>query len=126
MTPGVGTGRDERGSGTLLVVGGMSLVMVIAGVALVLTAYIAAQHAAADAADLSALSGAAAHGRGEDPCAAAREVARANGVTLSTCRVSGDSFDFVVRVGVIKHVRSPPRLPDTVSASAEAGRLSGG
>ena len=126
MTRRVTADRGQRGSGTLLMAGGMLLVMVVAAVALVLTAYIAAQHAAADAADLSALSGAAAHLRGDDPCVAARAVARANGATLSSCTLSGDSFDFVVRVGVTRHMRSPPRLPDTVSATAEAGRLSGG
>ena len=118
--------RSEHGSGTLLVAGAMLLLMVVAGVAMVLVGYIEAQHAAGGAADLSALSGAAAYARGDDACGTAREVARANGVALTACTVSGDSFDFVVRVGVTKHLRAPPGLPGTVTAVAEAGRLTGG
>jgi len=117
---------DERGSGTVLVAGCLLLVSVIAGIALLLSAYVAAQHAAADAADLTALAGAAGHVRGSDACATARTVARANGVTLVSCSLAGDSFDFVVRVTVVKQVRSPAGLPGAVTAGAEAGRLSGG
>jgi secretion/DNA translocation related TadE-like protein len=102
------------------------LVMVLAGVGVLLAGYVAAQHAAADAADLAALSGAAAHTRGRDACAAAGGVARANQVSLAGCRVSGDSFDFVVEVTVVRHLRAPPGLPGTVTAKAEAGRLAAG
>lgn len=116
----------ERGSGTLLVAAVMLVVMVVAGVAVVLTGYVAAQHGAAGAADLAALSGSAAYVRGEDACLAARASARGNGTTLQACAVSGDSFDFVVRVSVVRHLRAPPGLPATVTAKAEAGRLSGG
>ncbi len=118
--------RGQHGSGTLLIAAAVLVMMVFAGVGLVLAGYLAAQHAAAGAADLSALSGAAAYVRGEDACAAAGRVARANGVVLKVCAVSGDSFDFVVRTTVTRHLRSPPGLPGTVTASAEAGRLAGG
>jgi secretion/DNA translocation related TadE-like protein len=119
-------GRSQRGSGTLLVAGALLVVVVIAGIALVLVGYIAAQHGAAGAADLAALSGAAAYVRGDDACAAVRTVARANGANLKSCAVAGDSFDFVVTITVTKQLRAPPGLPATVTASAEAGRLSGG
>lgn len=116
----------ERGSGTLLIAAVVLLVMVLAGVGVLLAGYVAAQHAAADAADLSALSAAAAYVRGRDACAAARGVARANQVGLTACRVSGDSLDFVVEVTVVRQLRAPPGLPASVAARAEAGRLAGG
>lgn len=118
--------RGQRGSGTLLIAAVVLMVAALAGVGLVLAGYVAAQHAAAGAADLSALSGAAAQVGGTDACAAAGRVARANGVVLKACTVSGDSFDFVVRTTVTRQLRAPPGLPATVTASAEAGRLSGG
>jgi secretion/DNA translocation related TadE-like protein len=116
----------ERGSGTLLIAAVTLLVMVLAGVGVLLAGYVAAQHAAAGAADLSALSGAAASVRGQDACAAAGGIARANRVRLTSCKVFGDSFDFVVKVTVVRQLRAPPGLPATVTASAEAGRLAGG
>ncbi|MBN9105999.1 MAG: hypothetical protein J0I14_13450 [Propionibacteriaceae bacterium] len=118
--------RSERGSGTLLMAGVALIVMVLGGVGVVLAGYVAAQHAAAGAADLSALSAAAAYIRGEDACAAAGRVARANGVSLSGCAISGDSFGFVVKATVTRHLRAPPGLVETVTATAEAGRLDGG
>ena len=116
----------QRGSGTLLVAAAALVAMVLAGVGLVLAGYLAAQQAAAGAADLSALSGAAAYLRGQEACAAADRVARANGVSLKSCTVAGDSVDVVVTTTVVKQLRAPPGLPGTVTASAEAGRLSGG
>lgn len=116
---------DQRGSGTLLMAAVALLVMVLAGAGLVLAGYVAAQHAAAGAADLAALSGAAAYARGQDACSAAGEVARANRVNLTGCRVFGDSFGFVVKVTVTRQLRPPRGLPNTVTASAEAGRLAG-
>lgn len=116
----------ERGSGTLLVAAVMLVVMVVAGVAVVLAGYVAAQHGAAGAADLAALSGSAAYVRGQNACVAARAAARDNGTTLQSCSVSGDSFGFVVRVSLVRRLRAPPGLPATVTAKAEAGRLAGG
>lgn len=127
VRPGAsGRSARERGAGTVLVAAVALLLMVLAGVGVVLAGYLAAQHAAAGAADLSALSGAAAYVRGDDACSAARRVARDNGVALTACVVAGDSFGFVIKATVVKHLRAPPGLPDTVTARAEAGRLAEG
>lgn len=58
----------------------------------------AATHTARAAADLSALAGAHGLRAGEDPCAAARTVAGANGAELASCRADG--LDVVVRASV--------------------------
>jgi len=114
--------RDERGSGTVLVT---AVVLALALVAsAVVATYVAVVHHARAAADLVALSGAAARSRGESACRAAGVAASRNGVRLTTCREQGDSLDFVVTVTVEQRVTVPsPVLPDTVGASAHAGRL---
>ena len=74
MTGGPGArrpGRDERGSGTLLVVGVMAVVGVVALMATVAAVYLVVGHRAHGAADLAALSGAAAYAEGRPPCPAA-------------------------------------------------------
>jgi secretion/DNA translocation related TadE-like protein len=85
-------GRDDAGSGTVLVVG---LVAVAAALTLglsLLGQVIVARHRAAAAADLAALAAAgAAHAPpsapATDPCAVAADVAIANGATLTSCRL---------------------------------------
>lgn len=116
--------RDERGSGTALVAAVILVLMVVSAGLLVVAGYVAAAHHARSAADLVALSGAAARGRGENACGAAAAVASRNGVRMSGCSERGDSFDYVVTVTVEQpvSVRSPV-LPDSVAATAHAGKL---
>lgn len=121
MSPAAG----QRGAGTLLVAASALLAMVVAAVGVALSGYVAAQHAVAGAADLAAVSGATAYARGEDACRAARRIAAENRATLAGCTVTGDALGFVVRATVTRHLRAPPGLPSTVSATAEAGRLGG-
>lgn len=114
----------QKGSGTVLVAGALTLAMVVAGAVLVVSGYVVAVHHARAAADLAALSGASAHGRGQDACGAAGRVATANRVRLAACRVRGDSFDVVVSVTVERRVAGPSAvLPGKVGATAHAGRL---
>jgi len=116
--------RDERGSGTVLVTAVVLALALVASAVLVVATYVAVVHHARAAADLVALSGAAARSRGESACRAAGVAASRNGVRLTTCREQGDSLDFVVTVTVEQRVTVPsPVLPDTVGASAHAGRL---
>lgn len=80
----------ERGSGTVLALG---LVAVLAVLALAVAGLAAAVHArgtAQTAADLGALAAATAlqHPLGPDPCGVARQVVAANGADLARCRVS--------------------------------------
>ena len=57
-----------------------------------------AHRVAQSAADLAALAGAQARGRGGDPCSEAALVARANGASLDECGVEG--FDVRLQVTV--------------------------
>ena len=52
-------GRDQRGSGTVLMAALMSVVVALAATATVVAGYLASHHQARSAADLAALSGAA-------------------------------------------------------------------
>lgn len=125
MTPEVGRSSrraGERGSGTLLVVGVLAVVSAVAAAALVAAAYLVAGHQARSAADLAALSGAAAYAEGRDACAAARRLARANGGRVAACDQVGDDVDYVVSVTVAVRVGlRVPGLPRTLSGRAHAG-----
>lgn len=107
----------ERGAATLIVLAASGLVMflglALAGVAsIVLT-----QRSAQAAADLAALAGASASASGVDGCAAASEIATANGADLVTCELVGP----VVTVGVrVDGPRLVGRRYD-VTAQARAG-----
>ena len=115
-------GRGERGSGTLLVVGVMAVVGVVAVVATVAAAYLVAGHRARAAADLAALSGAAAYAEGRPPCPEAARLARSNGGRLQTCDRVGDEVDYVVSVTVRVDVGARvPGLPRSLLGRAHAG-----
>ncbi|SEP64126.1 Rv3654c family TadE-like protein [Microlunatus flavus] len=114
--------RGERGSGTLLVVGVMAVVGVVAAVAMVAAAYLVAGHQARGAADLAALSGAAAYAEGRAPCPAAARLAKANGGRLASCDRVGDDVDYVVSVEVVVDVGvRVPGLPRHLEGRAHAG-----
>lgn len=114
--------RDERGSGTLLVVGVMAVVGVVAMVVVVAAAYLVAGHRARGAADLAALSGAAAYAEGRPPCPAAGRLARANGARLTGCDQVGDEVDYVVSVSVaVDAGLRVPGLPRSLDGRAHAG-----
>lgn len=112
--------RPERGSGTVLTVGGMGVVVVLTAAALHLGAASAAAHRARAAADLSALAAASAVQSGiADPCTPAGVMARRNGARLAGCEAAGGER---VRVHVVTGVAlSWPGLPDDAMASAVAG-----
>ena len=121
-TSGGWAARGQRGSGTLLVVGVMAVVGVVAVVATVAAAYLVVGHRARAAADLTALSGAAAYAEGRSPCAAAARLARANGARLQTCDQVGDEVDYVVSVAVRVDVGlRVPGLPRSLTGRAHAG-----
>lgn len=109
----------ERGSGTVLVLG---VIGVLLALAVGVTALIRAQAAAGRArlaADLAALGGATALNSitaPADPCVVAGGVARANGAVLSSCAVTGE--DVVVEAAVRVQVLGVDR---TATAAARAG-----
>ncbi len=102
----------------------MSVVVALGVAATVVAGYLASHHRARAAADLAALSGAAAYAKAEDACAQARRTARQNGATVARCDQVGDAVDFVVTVRVVVEVRvRSPGLPRQVEAEAHAGRV---
>ena len=109
---------DERGSGTVLVLG---IIAVLLAMAVCAGGLIQAQAAAGKArstADLAALGGATALSSivaPGDPCEAASRVARANGAEVTTCSVTGE--DVVVEVSVEARVLGVSR-PAVSSARA--------
>lgn len=114
--------RSELGSATTLMVGMMGVVVALSSAALVIAGYAVGYHRARAAADLSALSGAAAFQQGREPCAQAALTARQNGSRVVRCNQVGDAVDFVVtvRVSVVAGTRIP-HMPRTVAAEAHAG-----
>lgn len=117
-------GRDQRGSGTVLMAAIMAVVVTLGATATLVAGYLVSHHQARAAADLAALSGAATYARGEDPCEEARRVARQNGARATRCSRVGDAVDFVVTVRVVVEVRvRSPGLPRLVEAQAHAGRV---
>ena len=115
----------ERGSAAVLMVAIMGVVVTLGAAAMVISGYLIEHHRARAAADLAALSGAAAYVRGQDACDQARQIARQNGAKVISCNRVGDHLDFVVTVRTAVAARSRlPGLPRTVEAEAYAGRLS--
>ena len=112
----------ERGSASVLMVGVMAVVVTLTSAALVIAGYATSYHQAREAADLSALSGAAAFEHGRDACAQARQTARQNGARVDRCGLVGNAIDFVVTVRVSVTARTRvPQLPKQVAAEAHAG-----
>ena len=113
---------SERGSATALMIGIMGVVVALSSAALVIAGYAVGFHRARAAADLSALSAAAAFQQGREPCAQAALTAKQNGALVDRCGQVGDAVDFVVtvRVSVVARTRIP-NMPRTVAAEAHAG-----
>jgi secretion/DNA translocation related TadE-like protein len=113
---------SERGSASVLMIGMMGIVVALSSAALLIGGYATGYHRARAAADLSALSGAAAFQQGGDACAKVGQTARQNGARVDRCDVVGDAIDFVVTVRVSVAARTRvPQLPRTVAAEAHAG-----
>jgi secretion/DNA translocation related TadE-like protein len=100
----------------------MGVVVALSSAALVIAGYAVGYHRARAAADLSALSGAAALQQGRDPCTQAARSARGNGAQVVRCNQVGDAVDFVVTVRVsIPAGTRIPHMPRAVIAEAHAG-----
>lgn len=121
-------GRDHKGSGSVLTLITVGLVLMAFVVVIVVGSYLVADHRAVAAADQAALSGARAHGAsdGPTPCEVAGRSAELNDARVVECRLSGDRVDYVVQVVVAVDVGVLwPGLPAEVRAGAHAGRMSG-
>ncbi len=111
----------------MLMVGVMGVVGVVGLTAILLAGYLVAVHRARGAADLAALSAAAAYQQGSDPCTQARRIAVANKARVVGCKLVGDPIDFVVSVSVVVQVGTRvPGLPRRVPARAHAGPVDAG
>ncbi|WP_435771285.1 Rv3654c family TadE-like protein [Nocardioides sp. SYSU DS0651] len=111
----------ERGAATVLVVALAGVLLLVGAAAGVVAAIMVAHRQAQSAADLAALAGATAlSDRTGDPCAAAGDVAAANGASLDSCAVDGED----VLVSVV--VRGPRWLgqDDDLVGRARAGPVS--
>ena len=92
------SGEGERGAATVLALA-LSGLLLLLGCALAVMAALVVDHRRAQAsADLAALGGATALARGQDACAAAARVARANGGLLGSCEVNGLDVEVAVSV----------------------------
>ncbi|PFG35164.1 Rv3654c family TadE-like protein [Sanguibacter antarcticus] len=112
-------GRDrEAGAGTVLLVGVVAALVLLAAFVGVLGGTVSARGAAQGAADLAALSAAGADMSGvQEPCSLADEVARRNGGTVAECLAEGDGiYTVAVTVGA--------PVGRTASARARAGPAS--
>ncbi|MEU0440105.1 Rv3654c family TadE-like protein, partial [Streptomyces sp. NPDC006186] len=105
--------RSDSGSATVWSVGGIAVLCVVFGVLSALGQIVVARHRAAGGADLAALA-AADHWAdgGEAACARAAEVARAQGVRLVRCTITGETSDVTAASG---------RGPFTVEVRSRAG-----
>lgn len=114
--------RDERGSGSVLMIGLCLVVMMLGYAAMIVCGYLIAGHRVRAAADLAALSAATEASLGGDPCSAAAVNAAAHRARIISCERVGDQIDFVVTVTaeVAVSVRTPG-LPRRVGAVAHAG-----
>jgi len=112
--------RDQRGSGSLLVLAAVA-VLVLAGAAAVLwTAVSAGRHRVAAAADLSALSAAQALQAGDpDPCRAAVRIALSHRADVASCQVDRETVEVVAAVRLDFGSLGQP----TIKATARAGPL---
>ena len=97
--------RDpERGAGTVLILGIVGVVLLLAGGIAALGAAQNARGAAQAAADLGALAGATALRDGFDPCGMAAAAVVRNGAEAASCEVLGGG---VVRVVATRTVVGP-------------------
>jgi secretion/DNA translocation related TadE-like protein len=110
----------DRGAGTVLAVGLVAVVLVLAAALAVLTQAATARHRAEAAADLAALAAAdALLGRADgDPCARAARTAAANGARLASCAPRAGA---VVRVVVEVRPQGPAGALGPARAVARAG-----
>jgi secretion/DNA translocation related TadE-like protein len=100
----------------------MGVVVLLSGAAMVVAGYAVAYHRVRAAADLAAVSAAAAFEQGGDACSEARRSAGDNGARVLQCDQVGDQLDYVVSVRAEITVESRIRgLPRSVQAWAHAG-----
>lgn len=116
-------GRDQRGSGTLLLCAAVAILLVLTWAGAIGGGYAVALHRVRGVADRAALAGAVAYASGTEPCPVARRQTDAESPAVMTgCRAVGDLRRYVVSVDISWPVATrAPGLPRTVHAVAHAG-----
>ena len=114
--------RSQRGAATFVMAAVIAVVVFLAVAGLLVGGYLVAAHRARAAADLAALSGAAAYAQGAPVCPVIRRIAADNRAEVVGCGQVGDQLDFVVtaRVRVRVDIGGSP-FPRYVDAVAYAG-----
>jgi len=116
--------KDERGSGTVLMMSVMLITAMVAFVVACLLAWFGCAHQTRTAADLASLAGAGAFDAGSDACAAAAATATSNHTSMTACNVDTNGVDVVVRVTVQMDARPSVAFgPHTFSQTSEAGHI---
>jgi secretion/DNA translocation related TadE-like protein len=118
--------HNERGSGTVLALAVVAVLVAVAMVSLVIVSWVGCVHRARSAADLSAIAGAQAYQSGRMACETAATTARSNGAELTSCRVLPGEGQFIVEVTVSGPLR--PAIgggPKAVVEKARAGVVRG-
>ncbi len=90
--------RAERGAVTVQAMAVAGLLLLVTLVVVQAAGLVQMRHRAAAAADLAALAASQASVAGRDGCAAAREVARRNGASLTRCRMDFDVATVAARI----------------------------
>ncbi|KQB87235.1 Rv3654c family TadE-like protein [Corynebacterium lowii] len=90
--------RSEEGYSTLIAASLCAVLVGIAGMIVVITGGVVAQHHAQVAADMAALSAAQAYFAGEEPCRVAEENARDNNAALVHCQMEDSDAVVTTRV----------------------------
>jgi len=118
------THRNERGSGTVLMMSVMIITAMVAFVTACLLSWFGCAHQTRTAADLAALAGAGAFDAGSDACAAAGSTATSNHTAMTACNVDTNGVDVVIRVTV--QMDAKPAVvfgPRTFNYTSEAGHI---
>lgn len=117
--------RGDRGSASIWVLACSALVLLIGVAAALRSTAVLARHRAEAGADFAALAAAERIGVGDDSCAAAAELATANGAALVGCDLQPgpDGRSGIVDVSVRLTVTLPVLGAQRVTATARAGRL---
>lgn len=93
--------RDAQGAATVLGVGFVALILVVALVATGIAALVFAHRRAQSAADLAALAAASGYQRGVAPCGEAQRIAAANRGRLVSCVLDGPVATVEIECSVV-------------------------
>ena len=119
--------HGDRGSGTLLGFGLVGAAILLIGLGLLIQSWVAVQHRAESAADLTALAvaqQALVQDSQAEACQAGAAVAQRNGGVLDDCEVVRALDQVAVKVSVSVRLNRPlPGLPAQASATSYAGNV---